>query len=68
MKYSNDFWVIYDKAQNNLHQDTEYTRLDAELAVLAQSIEDSATLDKLMQILDMQSTMLAHEIWKTRSL
>lgn len=66
MKYTNAFWEAYDTAQKNLKQDIEFNRLEAELAVAVNSVTDSAVLEKVMEIMDLQATMTAHEIWKLK--
>jgi hypothetical protein len=67
MKYSKEFWVVYDAAQERLNQDAEYIQLEADVRATMKSFADQEAVEKLMQSLQMQATMAAYEIWRGKT-
>ncbi len=65
MKFSNDFWVVYDTAQKHLSNNPEYSQLESDIIETLEQFEDQAMLERLTNALQMQSTLLAHAIYLT---
>jgi hypothetical protein len=68
MKFSNDFWDVYDAAQKDLSNDPEYCQIELEIRATLECFKDLALLERLTNAMQMQSTLLANEIYEKTKL
>ena len=65
MKFSNEFWDVYDAAQKLLSSNPEYCQIESDIHDTLEKFEDQDLLEQLTNALQMQSTFLAYEVYVT---